>query len=163
MITNKSRYARAKRHLRELNVECRLLERSVMMNPRNLPQAERLEQVRKQISSLELEVAEYRELTEGQRQVDLSLIQKIPDLLVMARVRAGLSQEELSGFLGMKRQQISRFEKDRFQSASLKSVRRIAEVLRCLTEARQTIRSPIDCRELGENVAPDAVSGEDTI
>jgi|AGTN01.3.fsa_nt_gi Helix-turn-helix. len=163
MITNRTQYATAKRLLRELNTERRLLEPGVLFNPRNLPRAQRLEEVRRIIPELESETEQYRNLTEGKCRVDLSVIEKIPELLVMGRVRAGLTQDQLSKLVGMKRQQLCRYESEKFQSASLKTIQRIAEALTTVMENRWANVHRINSCDRGVSVAPDVVSGVDAV
>lgn len=49
--------------------------------------------------------------------------------LIVARIARGYSQKQLARLLGLKEQQIQRYESDRYRSISLSSYRRIAHVL----------------------------------
>lgn len=49
--------------------------------------------------------------------------------LIVARRARGLSQRALAGLLGVKQQQVARWESDAYASASLRRVGRVAEVL----------------------------------
>ncbi|MHB8320387.1 MAG: helix-turn-helix domain-containing protein [Acidimicrobiales bacterium] len=50
----------------------------------------------------------------------------MPRLLVRARIRAGLSQRLLAERLGLKEQQIQRYESSDYASASLSRLRQVA-------------------------------------
>ena len=49
-------------------------------------------------------------------------------LLIRARIAQGLSQKSLAGRLGLKEQQIQRYEASEYASASLARIRSVAEV-----------------------------------
>lgn len=49
--------------------------------------------------------------------------------LIITRIKRGLSQKELARLLGLKEQQIQRYESERYRSISLSNYRRIAHVL----------------------------------
>jgi HTH-type transcriptional regulator/antitoxin HigA len=50
-------------------------------------------------------------------------------VLIIARIARGLSQSELAAQLGMREQQVQRYESERYRSISLQNYRRIAAVL----------------------------------
>lgn len=50
-------------------------------------------------------------------------------VLIIARIARGLSQAELAGLLGMREQQVQRYESERYRSISLQSFKRLAMVL----------------------------------
>lgn len=84
-----------------------------------------------QLESLEQEIEEYERLQKSRRrQLDLDLVVELPKALIRARIAAGLSQRELADRLGLKEQQIQRYEATNYESASLK---RVLEVARALT------------------------------
>ena len=53
----------------------------------------------------------------------------LPDILIRARIARGMSQKELADFLGLKEQQIQRYEAERYRSASLDRLIEIADAL----------------------------------
>jgi len=86
--------------------------------------------LRNQIAELREELTEYEELRAGkQPAVELGVIAKIPEALIRARIAAGLSQRELAERLGLKEQQIQRYEATDYQSASLSRVEAIVKAL----------------------------------
>lgn len=69
--------------------------------------------------------------------------------LIVARIARGLTQKELARRLGLKEQQIQRYEADRYRSISLLNYRRIASVLGVLWEMKFS-----DWIGSGWNIAP---------
>ncbi|RBP05026.1 helix-turn-helix protein [Roseiarcus fermentans] len=99
------------------------------VHPRLL-QAER-EAMESQLADLEAELAEYDRL----KSADLSMISidsfdELADGLIRARIASGLSQKALADRLGLKEQQIQRYEAERYASASYQRLREIASALR---------------------------------
>ena len=75
-------------------------------------------------------IAEYEALRAGNRAgLQVNSLEELPTVLVKARIAQGLSQRALAERLGMKEQQIQRYEAEKYSSASL---RRILEVSSCL-------------------------------
>lgn len=86
--------------------------------------------VKGQLDELQVQLAEYDDLREGRAVVgELSSIDDLPRLLVRARIAAGLSQRELASSLGLKEQQIQRYEATQYASASLSRLRQVAAAL----------------------------------
>lgn len=83
-----------------------------------------------QLETLEQEIEEYERLQKSRRrQLDLDLVSDLPEALIRARIAAGLSQRELALRLGLKEQQIQRYESTRYKSASLERVIEVARAL----------------------------------
>jgi ribosome-binding protein aMBF1 (putative translation factor) len=73
---------------------------------------------------------EYEALRSGKRRsLALESIEELPKTLIQARIAAGLSQEELAAKLGLKPQQIQRYEATNYQGASLERVNAVVRVL----------------------------------
>ncbi len=84
-----------------------------------------------QIADMEGDLREYESLKAGRFPRDqLGLVAELPELLVKARVAQGLSQRELAMRLGLKEQQVQRYEATNYGSASLS---RILEVVNALS------------------------------
>jgi ribosome-binding protein aMBF1 (putative translation factor) len=89
-----------------------------------------IEALQSQFEDLRREIAEYETLRSGKRKVvALGSLEELPKTLIQARIAAGLSQEELAAKLGIKPQQIQRYEATEYQSASLERVNEIVRVL----------------------------------
>jgi ribosome-binding protein aMBF1 (putative translation factor) len=89
-----------------------------------------LDGLRSQLEDLKQEIREYEALRSGRRRViPLDSIEELPKTLIQARIAAGLSQEQLAAKLGLKPQQVQRYEATNYQSASLERVNTIMRVL----------------------------------
>lgn len=99
-----------------------------------LIQAEK-EGIASQLATLRRELREYERLRSGRMRVSLREIEQLPQKLVRARIAAGLTQEALAEKLGLKRQQIQRYEASEYASASLATIRQIAQVIESIVPA----------------------------
>ena len=83
-----------------------------------------------QLADLESEMREYESLKAGEFQLDeLNVFSDLPTVLIKARIAQGLSQKDLAQRIGVKEQQIQRYEATDYSSASLARVREVASVL----------------------------------
>ena len=83
-----------------------------------------------QLSDLQAEIKEYEALKAGDFAFEqLKGISELPMLLIRARIATGLSQRDLADRLGLKEQQIQRYEATDYASASFT---RISEVVSAL-------------------------------
>jgi transcriptional regulator with XRE-family HTH domain/Zn-dependent peptidase ImmA (M78 family) len=88
------------------------------------------EAVREQIRLFEDEIDGYQSLWASKKEIPtLESIDRIPHALIEARLSLGLSQKELADRVGLKEQQIQRYEATEFETASLA---RIKELIRAL-------------------------------
>ena len=88
------------------------------------------EAVRSQLSDLEADLREYESLKSGIFKLDqLKTVKEIPTILIKARIAQGLSQKDLAERLGLKEQQIQRYEATDYASAKLTRIREIVEAL----------------------------------
>ena len=86
--------------------------------------------VRSLLADLEEELRDYDVLKSGDFEFgQLESVSELPRLLIKARIARGLSQKTLAGRLGLKEQQIQRYEASEYASASLARVRSVAEDL----------------------------------
>ena len=103
-------------------------ERAASIHPR-LRQAEQ-DAIRSQIEDLRAQLAEYDALRTRKRPVlSLQSFEELPRALIQARIAAGLSQKELAQRLGLKEQQIQRYEATDYASASLARVNAVIRAL----------------------------------
>jgi ribosome-binding protein aMBF1 (putative translation factor) len=83
-----------------------------------------------QLADLESELQEYDALKAGQFSFDqLGSIADLPKTLIRARIARGMSQRELADLLGLKEQQIQRYEATDYEAASLSRIREVAAAL----------------------------------
>lgn len=86
--------------------------------------------VQSQLADLEHELREYESLKRGGFQLaELDHIAELPTLLIKARIAQGLSQRDLAERLGVKEQQIQRYEATDYVSASLGRIQEVASAL----------------------------------
>ncbi len=84
-----------------------------------------------QIEELEKEVKNYSELWNSKIPIpELNSLEQIPDALIKSRISLGLSQESFANLVRLKEQQIQRYESEEYQSASLATLRGLADILK---------------------------------
>jgi ribosome-binding protein aMBF1 (putative translation factor) len=66
----------------------------------------------------------------------LKFISELPETLVKARIASGLTQAALAKKLGLKPQQIQRYEATNYAQASLARIQQIARVIEAASEGR---------------------------
>jgi ribosome-binding protein aMBF1 (putative translation factor) len=88
------------------------------------------EALRSQLADLQAELAEYDALRSGQKKgLPVSSFDDLPRALIQARIAAGLSQKELARRLGLKEQQIQRYEATDYATAKLSRLRAVMQAL----------------------------------
>ena len=86
--------------------------------------------VRSQLRDLEAELHEYESLKSGgPKTLELDSLDALPKVLIQARIAAGLTQEDLAARLGVKPQQIQRYEASDYKAASFARLLEVASVL----------------------------------
>jgi HTH-type transcriptional regulator / antitoxin HigA len=86
--------------------------------------------IEQQLTELEKDIAHYESLRSGRvKRLFPSKITDIGENLIEARISQGLSQKSLAERLGMKEQQVQRYEQERYLSANLIRVAEVAEAL----------------------------------
>ena len=132
MITNERQYKITKRKERSFHEAIERFDaqgsETSDVHPR-IRQAER-EAMESQLDDLRAELAEYDRL----KAADLSVIStasvdELADGLIKARIAAGLSQRVLAQRLGVKEQQVQRYEAERYASASYRHLCQVSHAL----------------------------------
>lgn len=86
--------------------------------------------LKSQIEELQGELRDYESLLSGRFEPDdLRAVAHLPTMLIRARIAQGLSQKDLAERLGLKEQQIQRYEATDYASASLTRIREVAGAL----------------------------------
>jgi ribosome-binding protein aMBF1 (putative translation factor) len=95
-----------------------------------------------QLAELRAQVKEYEALKAGRYAVlELNSLEELPPALIKARIAAGLTQKDLAERLGLKEQQIQRYEETEYTSASFA---RLVEVSRAIgVQMQEKILLPI--------------------
>ena len=65
----------------------------------------------------------------------LKLVADLPSILIKARIAQGLSQRDLAERVGVKEQQIQRYEATDYASANLARLKEVAAVFRVKTDS----------------------------
>ncbi len=87
------------------------------------------EALESQLGDLREQLAEYEALASGGQTTFVSHSFDLPNALIRARIAAGLSQRDLAERLGLKEQQVQRYEATEYSSASLDRVRAVIRAL----------------------------------
>lgn len=100
----------------------------------NWIKAVQIDALRSQISDIEAEIAEYNSLKSGETDFTKNFaLEELPHVLVRARIAAGMSQSDLAQKLGMKPQQIQRYEATDYMGASLARLIEVSNALNVKT------------------------------
>jgi ribosome-binding protein aMBF1 (putative translation factor) len=85
--------------------------------------------IRGQLETLQAEVAEYEALLSNAQPLVVDSMADLPRALIRARISADMTQKELAERLGLREQQIQRYESSRYQGASLERITAIMAAL----------------------------------
>lgn len=150
MIRNEREYriskAQAKRFLQALADFA--TEKDSAVHPR-LRQAQ-ADALRSQLADLQSELKQYESLRSGRRRIIRARsLDDFPKALIQIRVALGLSQRDLAERLGLKEQQIQRYEATEYASASLHRISEVVHALGVDVAAEMTCSSPAVVSEDG--------------
>jgi len=133
MITNERQYRITKSQLSRLREAVEafdLTESASRVGSDVLAKAE-LDALRSECDVLSEQIREYEALKSGEVTVlRAASLKELPSILIRGRVARGLSQRELAHLLGLKEQQIQRYESEEYASASLRRLADVANALR---------------------------------
>lgn len=131
MIKNEKQYKTTKKLLAEWQANRALLLTRPVPNTPDWVYKAQLNSALAKIKQLERQLKEYEAIKSGKEQLpDLNVVNDISSLLVKWRIRCNLTQKDLARLVDMPEQQIQRYEETNYQSASLATVARVANVLR---------------------------------
>jgi len=83
-----------------------------------------------QMEELQEQVEAYERLQVGKsKEVILDAVEDLPKALIRARIAAGMTQEGLARRLGVKPQQVQRYEATEYESASFNRIRKVVRAL----------------------------------
>ena len=89
-----------------------------------------IEGLRSQIAEIEADIAHYKLLKAGEISFAKSFsLDALPSMLIQARIASGMSQSDLARSLGLKPQQVQRYEATEYMSASLARLMEVARLL----------------------------------
>ena len=140
MIRNERQYKITKAELAKLQEALQVAENTTVpptIDPLFI-KAE-VDGLRSQFEEMVEDVESYERLRDGADEIPaVRSVQDIPRALIQTRIRAGLTQEDLALRVGLKPQQIQRYEASDYASASLSRVAEIAEALEVSLEQSHT-------------------------
>jgi ribosome-binding protein aMBF1 (putative translation factor) len=129
MIANERQYRITKTALGEFEDALAKLEAREAHRPPEIREVMR-DAILSQLEELREEIAEYEALRNGRvRVLNLSSLAELPEALIQARAAVGLTQKDLATRLGLKEQQIQRYEATRYAGVSLDRIQAVAEAL----------------------------------
>lgn len=129
MITNERQYRMSRSWLERFEQARAGVEVQGDTLPPRAKQAFR-DQYDSQIEELRAQLAEYEALRRGEVGVlELDSLRALPEALIRARTAAGLSQQALAARLGLKKQQVQRWEATRYAGVDLERLQAIADAL----------------------------------
>lgn len=86
--------------------------------------------LKSQLDDLKKELREYESLRSGRPALlEVGSMEQLPQAMVKARIVAGLSQKDLADLLGLKEQQIQRYESTDYSGASLNRMLEVTQAL----------------------------------
>jgi ribosome-binding protein aMBF1 (putative translation factor) len=85
--------------------------------------------INSQIDSLKKEIREYEELKSQKKPIIIYDLEEFPEALIRARINKRLTQEQLAKQVGLKPQQIQRYEQNNYQGISIQRAIKIGNVL----------------------------------
>ena len=143
MITNERQYRISKRRLAELRKAIERYDAPIVADRvgSGILAAAELEALRSEVEALSDQVRDYDELKSGGvSKFEAASLDQLPRMLISARIARGLSQRQLAEQVGLKEQQIQRYEADEYSTASLGRLKEFAEALRLrITETAQIL------------------------
>jgi transcriptional regulator with XRE-family HTH domain len=132
MIKNQRQYQITKSQLEQFHRAIADAEQSPVGQEKDAAAFRTLEiaALRSQVDTFEREIKEYEELLSGRRHIiEINSFEELPRVLIQARIASGMGQKELAARLGLKEQQIQRYEASDYESASLSRIKEIVAAL----------------------------------
>jgi ribosome-binding protein aMBF1 (putative translation factor) len=131
VIKNEKQYRITRAQVRRF--EDALAELAAQDRPSNISarlwEAQR-QAARSQMEELQEQVEAYERLHAGKtKEVVLEAVEDLPRALIRARIAAGITQEGLARRLGVKPQQVQRYEATEYESASFARILKVVQAL----------------------------------
>jgi HTH-type transcriptional regulator/antitoxin HigA len=132
MITNERQYRITSTQLEKFRkaIEDFDIKTAIKQTKSKILAKAELDALRSEYENLSMQIHEYEALKSGTTEVlKASSLEELPTILIRARIAKGLSQRQLAEAIGVKEQQIQRYEAEEYASANLP---RLAEVAKAL-------------------------------
>lgn len=132
MITNERQYRITKKQRKKLRnaIDSFDIKESMELTKSSVLARAELEALASEFEILSEQVRAYEALKSGTIVIlKAATLDELPDILIRARIAKGLSQRQLAKVLGVKEQQIQRYESERYSSASLRKLVQVSNAL----------------------------------
>lgn len=132
MIKNERQYRITKAQAQKFERALASVQKKSVDDKKVHPLLQKLESkaLRSQLEELKAQLSEYEELQSGEVSIPkIGSLEELPLILIKARITAGLTQKDLAQRLGLKEQQIQRYEANDYRTASFARLLEIAEAL----------------------------------
>ena len=132
MIKNERQYRITKSQARRFSRALQSLRQRESLPPETHPLIARaqVEAMESQLEDLKQELRAYEQLRSGNFDWPaLDLVARLPHVLIKARIARGLSQRDLAHRLGLKEQQIQRYEATDYSTANLARIVAVVNAL----------------------------------
>jgi len=148
MITNERQYKIGKAELEKLREAIRQFNMteatSALDGDRALAKAQ-LAALQSESEVISGQLREYESIKTGSVQtLEAGSLSELPGLLIKARIALGLSQRQLAERMGLKEQQIQRYEAEEYASASLRRLIEVSDALGLKVAGRTRLRGVSD-------------------
>lgn len=141
MIKNDRQYRITKARATEFEQALRLARESTVPSERLLFHRLQEQAIESQLRDLKTELDEYEQLKAGGITThEIASLTQLPETLIKGRIARGWTQKQLADQLGLKEQQIQRYEAEQYITASLDRITQVASALG-LELDKATIRS----------------------
>lgn len=142
MITNERQYRITKSEAERFALALAQPEEKLAhLHPR-IRQAMR-EGAESQLEELREQLAEYEALRDGKvRVIELDSLRDLPSALIRARIAARLTQKALAERLGVKEQQVQRYEATQYAGVTFERLRSVADALGVRIDQRVFLPTP---------------------
>ena len=153
MITNDRQYRISRTQLKKLGdaVEAFDIEESEHRLKSPILAKAEVDALMSEVDNLESQVREYENLKSGLvTEFRADSMKELPTVLIKARIANGMSQRNLAEALGIKEQQIQRYESDNYASASLHRLTEVADALRLNVSEIAELNTPLTREEVVE-------------
>jgi DNA-binding XRE family transcriptional regulator len=132
MITNERQYRISKAALHKFERTLLTLQSESAEDVHPILQKAYIDSTQSEIEVLRQRIKEYEDLRDGHVKAhypDLAALNTLPRRLIQIRIASGLTQKDLATELGLKEQQIQRYEVSEYAGASLSRVYEVATAL----------------------------------
>lgn len=141
MIKNEKQYKISKKFLNSLNEDIRKIEGNNNRDP--LLKEVILTPLYGNKQSVEKELATYEDLKKNKKYVlKERIIDNLPTLLIEYKIMMGYTQKEFSEKLGLKEQQLQRYEAEDYKSVSFKNLVKYIKILELDVRIKETRFEP---------------------